>query len=355
MRINFIVPGDINTLTGGYIYDKKIINGLTAIGCEVILHQLAGDFPCPDEKSIEECRHLLRALPVNGIVVIDGLVAGVIDGIIKENCKRLRIISLVHLPLSITPWDEQKINRKFFQSERSSLRCSEAVVVSSEFSKTVLLQAEYDIEEEKIYVIEPGLDNIPRKKSYPELPRRLLCAANVIKRKGHLDLLEALAQLKEIDWKLICCGSLEQEISYVQNFRGKIKDYDMEERVILKGAISGKDLESEFLNADLFVFPSRFETYGMALTEAAGYGLPVVTSVDAATNRALPGSATIFYQPDNNAELRKTLFDLMTNAENYLKLCMSAKRQTPAAPSWNQSAEKFYRMLNGINKSKNES
>jgi glycosyltransferase involved in cell wall biosynthesis len=291
-------------------------------------------------------------IPDSETVVIDGLLAGAIGTLIKEHAERLTIVSLIHLPLSVSPWNGEGINRHLLNSERTALNSSHVIVVTSEFARSSLLQSPYDCRKEKISVIEPGRHKTPRKKSYRELPRRLLCVANIIQRKGYVTLLEALVNLTDIEWVLTCCGSEEYETSYVRHVRDMIRDCGLEDRIIIKGPISGEELGSEYLGADLFVFPSCYETYGMALTEAAGYGLPIVTSIDPTTNKDLSGNAVVFFRPDQVITLQEILRELMTNPVCYAELCEGAKMHVPATRSWTECAEIFLKLL--ISKSRKE-
>jgi glycosyltransferase involved in cell wall biosynthesis len=352
MTVHFMIPGDINERAGGYIYDKEIITSLTGMGCEVIVHEVHDDFPCPEAGSIEQCRQGFRKVPDNGMVVVDGLVGGAIGALIRENSERLTVVSLIHLPLTVTPWSDQKINRNLLRSERTALHFSDAIVVTSEFAKTALLQPRYDCKKEKITVIEPGWHNTHRKKSYRELPLKLLCVANIIERKGYITFVNALGRLTDKDWNLTCCGNMDYDPSYVRNLIKRITEHGLDERIFLKGSIQGKALVDEYLSADLFVFPSWYETYGMALTEAAGYGLPIVTSVDGATNRHLSRESTVFFHPDDVSELEEVLRELLTNPLRYVELCEAAHTHILTALSWTACAERFLSLLTENNKKK---
>jgi glycosyltransferase involved in cell wall biosynthesis len=349
IRVNFIVPGNIDRRTGGSIYDRNIHLGLREIGVDVVLHQLMGDFPSPRDNDIEEYRQILGEIPENDLVVIDGLVAGMMDDVIKGHFKRLKVISLVHLPLGVTPWNETEVNHRFFQSERTTLQNSRAVIITGEPFRTAL--SSYKIQEDKIFLVEPGRYHTPRKQSYPELPCKLLCVANIIKRKGYHVLLEALSELQGFEWELTCCGSLDHEPSYFQSLNVRIMECGLEDRIVLKGSVSRSELESEFLQADLFVFPSLFETYGMALIEAAGYGLPIVTSIDHTIIKTIPDPAAIFFHPGDDIVLKEILSDLMSDAAAYSRLCTLAKNQKPKTLSWSQCAERFYEILTRVGQS----
>src|SRR5215471_13181441 len=83
-RVVFVVPGDINTRTGGYIYDRRIVEGLRALGWRVEISQ--GD---------------LDGLPNGTPTVVDGLALLTLAPAVEQHASRLRIVPLVHLPLGL--------------------------------------------------------------------------------------------------------------------------------------------------------------------------------------------------------------------------------------------------------------
>ena len=67
--LHLVVPGPIEQRTGGYIYDRRIVEGLRALGWTVRVHELAGRFPQPDAVAygsmlIARGQHLMLALDV---------------------------------------------------------------------------------------------------------------------------------------------------------------------------------------------------------------------------------------------------------------------------------------------------
>src|SRR4051794_616355 len=73
MKLALLVPGPFDTVSGGYIYDRRIVGGLRALGHEVELVELAGRHPLPDAMAEEAARAALAALPQDVRPVIDGL------------------------------------------------------------------------------------------------------------------------------------------------------------------------------------------------------------------------------------------------------------------------------------------
>jgi hypothetical protein len=82
--IFFAIPGDINSLTGGYGYDRRLFNELKNRDLNVQLISLANSFPNPDSSALEDANTQLTRLPDNAVVIIDGLAFGVMHEIAEQ-------------------------------------------------------------------------------------------------------------------------------------------------------------------------------------------------------------------------------------------------------------------------------
>src|SRR5689334_7066291 len=98
--IAFVIPGRIDTPTGGYIYDRRIIEGLRARGSTVEIRSLSSLFPFPDTAALAGAARELAAITDGAIAVIDGLAAGAMPDDVERESRRLRIVALVHHPLA---------------------------------------------------------------------------------------------------------------------------------------------------------------------------------------------------------------------------------------------------------------
>src|SRR5687768_460211 len=96
----FLVPGRIDTRTGGYIYDRRMTEGLRQQGWSVEIRELAETFPFPTEGALAHAAHVLATIQDEGIVLVDGLALGAMPELIEREASRLRIVALVHLPLA---------------------------------------------------------------------------------------------------------------------------------------------------------------------------------------------------------------------------------------------------------------
>ena len=77
----FIYPGDINTKTGGYIYEKNILRRAKKIKFNLNAIKLANSFPFPKENDLKNLKKALEKLPDNSVLIFDGLVYECIDSL----------------------------------------------------------------------------------------------------------------------------------------------------------------------------------------------------------------------------------------------------------------------------------
>ncbi len=99
--IDFVVPGDIQTPTGGYIYDREIIAGLTERGWRVAVHALDASFPAPTPAALRAARATFAGLADGRVVVIDGLALPGLDRVLADEARRLKLVALVHHPVAL--------------------------------------------------------------------------------------------------------------------------------------------------------------------------------------------------------------------------------------------------------------
>lgn len=340
-EIYFAIPGDINTLTGGYAYDRRLITELRALGHTITHLQLSNRFPIPDATALADTAALFAALPEQSLVIVDGLAYGVMDAIAAQHAERLCIIALCHHPLMLEAGLTDEQAHSLFLSEQRALHSAKAVIVTSAMTSKILAE-QFAIPATKITIALPGTD--------PQLfapcsgaPPVLLTLATLTRRKAHDVLIDALAQIQHLQWTARFVGGMEFDPDWVLTLKNKVADYGLEQRIVFVGNVT--DSATEYAAADLFVLPSLFEGYGMAFAEALGFGLPIIAARAGAVPDVVPESAGILVTPNDSTALAHALQTLLTDTNLRQHLQTGAQAAAKKLPRWADSARIVAQLL----------
>lgn len=276
LRVTFAVPGRLDTRTGGYEYDRRIVAGLRARGWDVDISQWGDDFPFPSESARAQAARSLADLPDGAIVVIDGLAFGALPDVVRGERDRLAIVALVHHPLALETGLSPAAAAALDASERAALKSARAVVVTSEATARTL--AHYDVARARITVVEPGTDAAPIAAGSRQETLTFLAVGSVVPRKGFGTLMDALALVAQRPWRLIVAGSLDRAPETVAQVMSRLHAAGLSERVEFLGELNGDALAEVYGRADVFVLPTFYEGYGMVVAEAIARGLPVIST-----------------------------------------------------------------------------
>ena len=268
------------------------------------------------------------------------------DQIEKERA-RLRIVALVHHPLARETGLERDVVRELEASERQTLQHVRHVLVTSRATAD-LLTREFGVEAARVTVIEPGTDPGTRSTGSTRWAH-LLCVASVTPRKGHVTLIRALAQIAELEWTLICVGSMHRDPVAPLRVLKEIAKAKLNERVIFKDEVKDSAaLAPYYERADIFVLPTEYEGYGMAVAEALAHGLPVISTPTGGIEQLVGERAGILVPPGDAKALAAALRRLITDKAEYERLRDGAWAVGSTLPTWETQARKMAAVLSAL-------
>lgn len=120
-----------------------------------------------------------------------------------------------------------------------------------------------------IYVIANPLGEIPELSS-ALIYKRAICVGNLSYNKGYDLLIEALAKIKDLDWKVDIYGRGDQGYLSQKALRLGISSLKLQ----FKG--ENQKIDNEYRYSDFLILPSRTEGFGMVLIEAMAFGVPCI-------------------------------------------------------------------------------
>jgi len=312
--LHLVAPGPLDQRTGGYIYDARMASELLRLGWQVELHPLAGLFPAGDAVARKSLASALEGIPDGQRVLLDGLAMGGLPEVLAPHQARLRPMAMVHHPLADETGLSAEEKRRFGLLEAQGLAACIGVVVSSPFTAERLVDG-FGVPRERIRVVLPGTDPTPGADG-PRggMPPALLSVGSVVPRKGHDLLVEALARIRHLPWSCVCAGSLTRDPEHAAKVLERLASTGLEERVRFPGEVEASELEGLYRGSSLFVLPSHYEGYGMALAEALAWGIPVVSTRAGAISGTVPREAGVLVPPGDPGALAAVLEELLSEA-----------------------------------------
>jgi glycosyltransferase involved in cell wall biosynthesis len=332
--IVLVVPGAIETRTGGSIYDRQMAEGLRARGWSVDVREV--DQKTPD---------IFATIADSATVVVDGLLFGAVPDQIERHAGRLRFVTIVHLPLSETPGLSRDRAVVLERREQRSLACAKAVVVTG--PRTVEHIVQRGVPRERVVLIQPGTDRAPLAQGSGTGILQLLTVATVNAGKGHDVLIRALARLPSFQWHLTCVGSLDRDPAATARMRALVVSSCLDDRVTFTGELDEAGVAEAYDRADLFVLATCHETFGMAVAEAVARGLPVVST----TTGAIPdivGDGGLLVPPGDLDALAVALARAVGDKSLRETLAARARAARDRLTTWNAAFDRMSAVLTRV-------
>jgi glycosyltransferase involved in cell wall biosynthesis len=338
MRLALLVPGPFSIVSGGYGYDRRLVEGFRAAGHEIEVVELEGRHPLPDAAAEASARAALAGVPEDTRIIIDGLGLPAFASMVDE-LERRRAIGLIHHPTAIEPGVPEDDRARLKELEKLLFPRMARLVTTSQLTAD-RLPLEFPVTAGRIGVVEPGTDPAPRSQGSGGPGCAILAVGVLAPRKGHDVLLRALGRLTDLDWTLTIAGAPRDPV-HAQTLTALAEDLSIANRVTLAGEVPQEELEKLYARADLFALATHWEGYGMAAAEALARGLPVAITAGGAIADVVPKTAGVIAAPGDVTSLsramRRPIFDTALRAE----MAEEAWKAGQALPRWSDRATAF--------------
>lgn len=357
MNISLVVYGDPGQTSGGYLYDRQLVDHLVSRGNRVsmvslprrsyLLSLAAGVFGGRLEAETD-------------IILVDELCH---PSLFRRVRRSLRggsparpapvVVAVVH-HLRSSERHPGFLLPLYRAVERAFLRGADGFIFNSEATRRETFRLLGKNPPPSV-VARPGGDRFPgllsedrvRERSQVNGPLRILFVGNLIPRKGLHILLEALAGLTSgpRDWTLRVVGNPAADPSYAWRVRRLAEKLEVSGpagrgRIFFEGNLDNRYLEKLYRESHVLAVPSEYEGFGIVYLEAMRFGLvPIASSAGGAAEIISTGKDGYLVSPADTAEVRLALQELMEDREFLTRKSLAALRKAGELPGWKDSME----------------
>jgi len=354
VRLGLVIYAGLETMTGGYLYDRQLVEHLQRAGDHVEIVSLPWrSYPAHLGDNLST--GLARRLSDLGV---DILLEDELNhpSLVMANRRAARaagapLVAIVHHLRSSEPWPAA-LRPLYRTVERAYLRGVDGFVFNSQATRRAV---ERLADAGKPFVVAPpggdrlgaGLeDDAVRSRAGEPGPLRILFVGSLIPRKGLHVLLEALTDLPSGACSLEVIGDVECDPAYASQVRRQIARHGLEASVRLRGALDDQGLVEALRRSHVLAVPSTYEGFGIAYLEAMTLGLPVLASAaGGASDVVIDGETGYLIAPGDVTALIDRLGALSRDRGLLVRLGLAARREALSQPRWADSMEGIRQFL----------
>jgi len=363
MRIGLLIYGSLDTLSGGYLYDRKLVEYLRAQGDGVEIVSLPWrSYP----------RHLLDNFSPAWRRRLAGLN---VDILLQDELNHpslawanralspapFPVVSIVHHlraseehPAWLLPfyrWVERRYLASmggFVFNSRTTQKSVETLLASgkkkfdfcqkSNFLPTIVA---YPAADHLNPPTTAEVDRLSDERNARPGPLEILFVGNLIPRKGLHHLLAALSRLPAQEWRLSAVGRADVDAHYTSRIRAQMAALGLNDAVTLHGRVSDAALTEHLRRCHLLAVPS-YEGFGIVYLEAMAFGLPVIASTAGAAHEIVqPGVNSFLVEPADTDALTQTLGRCLHDRARLAQMGRAARQTYDQHPTWAETAARI--------------
>jgi glycosyltransferase involved in cell wall biosynthesis len=337
MKIGFLIYGSLDTLSGGYLYDRQLVEYLRAQGDTVEIISLPWR---------NYAAHLAYNLHVRLPHGLDLLVQDELNhpSLLIANLGRhpYPVISLVH-HLRCSELRPRWQNAFYRVIEKKYLRSVDGFIFNSKTTRNVVHGV---LDQDKPAIVAyPPTDRFGTAISASDIetrarlgPLKILFVGNVMKRKGLHTLLKAVSS-RTSAYSLDIVGSLETEPAYARKMQKFVRASGLAPIVHFHGPLDSERLQGKLQQAHVLVVPSSYEGFGIVYLEGMGFGLPAIGTTAGAAGEVIEhGMTGYLIEPGDDEALTGHIRSLAHDRALLSGLSLNARERYLKQPSWNETA-----------------
>lgn len=358
MKVGFLIYGDLNAVSGGFLYDRLLVDYLRNSGDRVEVIQL-------------KCRSYPRSIIGNlSLALLYRIKRSDFDLLLQDELAhpslfglnyyirskvRYPIVSIVHHLRACEkrpPWQNRvygRIEQKYLNSVsgfifNSSTTCSavRSLLRKEMPSVTAVPAADH---------LDGGItaEEISRRAENRSSPLEILFVGNIIPRKQLHVLLKALGLMRG-RWQLTVIGSVSAGPSYAASLYKQVELSGLYPKIRFLGFVPRAELSSVLRRSHILAVPSSYEGYGIVYLEAMAYGLPALGSTAGGAKEVIrEGYNGFLVAPEDHWAIALRIQRLIDDRKKLATMSINARNTFLAHPGWNQTFRPVHEFLHGLN------
>ncbi|MXR50246.1 glycosyltransferase [Halovenus sp. WSH3] len=343
MRVGLTLYGSLDERSGGFRYDRKLVEQLRRAGHTVETIELPW-------------REYHRGLLDNASPTLRDRLAVDVDVMLQDELahpslvatnRRLPypIVSIVH---HLRASEGRALSGLYRAVERRYLDTVDGVVCNSTATRDVVTGLGVDAESTVVAPpagdrFDPDLSGKTIAERAHSRPLQVVFVGNIAPRKGLDTLVEGLAAAG-VDAELTVVGRTVDE-AYVDEIRDYLADSDVGDRVHLVGELSDEQLAATLRESHVLAVPSRYEGFGIVYLEGMSFGLPAIASrAGGATDVVTDGETGVLVGPGDVTAVAGALTRL-SDPERVAAMGQAARERYERHPGWEETTARVGRLL----------
>lgn len=275
--------------------------------------------------------------------------------------KNLKARKFLNFLIKLFTWGHYGANSMDYQkwSTKYALKHAEKIITVSSFTKQEIDDI-YNVDKNKIKIIYNGYNKFLYQKiidndkintvinKYGIEKPYVLYVGRLERKKNTPALIEAFGLLREkyktLNFKLVLIGNASygyDEVNYT------IREFGLEHDVIMPGWVDEADMPYLYNGASLFIFPSKYEGFGIPLLEAMACGLPITASWESSIPEVVGEDAAYLFNPNSIHSITEAMHKVLSD-ENFSQKIINQGYERVKNFSWEKSAKETLELLKSI-------